>query len=146
MKSGIVELENLYAFARKHPDVPHRSQDKNVYEPYRREVEGLIGNVPANAGWYMWFKKGDVHAIYIGQSHEGKTSHLQARLREELLEEYVAIWSCVDPQADQTLARKYNDKYNQSRAWKKREADAIGWVSCPGAKRGTLDIVEHKLI
>ena len=29
---------------------------------------------------------------------------------------------------------------------KKRGADAICWVSCPGAKRGTLDIVEHKLI
>ena len=116
IQSGIVELNNLYAFACEHPDVPHRTQDKDVYLSYRKEVCKLIEKVPDKPGWYAWFKRGDVRGpIYIGQSHEGKTSHLRARLLEELLEEYVAIWVCVDEHADDTLAEKYQRKYSQKR-------------------------------
>lgn len=146
MKSDIIELVNLYVFAREHPDVPHRTQDKDVYKRYRCEVTKLMVDVPPEPGWYMWFKKGEQRPIYIGQSHEGKTSSLRARVLEELLEEYAAIWACVDEQAGEILRAKYQNKYSQKRALKKCGADAIGWVSLPGAKRGTLDIVEHKLI
>jgi hypothetical protein len=71
---------------------------------------------------------------------------LRARLEEELLEEYVAFWSHVDENATELLQRKYDGKYSQTRAARKRGSDTIVWVSCPGVKQGVLDIVEHKLI
>jgi hypothetical protein len=147
MYTGYMNLDSLCDFARCNPEVPHRTKDITLYQEYRAVVVELLKSVPCEAGWYIWYRSAAPNPpIYIGQSREGKTSSLQARLLEELLEEYVAFWSLVDSNAHTILSEKYNNKYNLSRAMRKRGADRIIWVSCAGAKRGTLDVVEHKLI
>ncbi|MBW2005402.1 MAG: hypothetical protein JRI72_12515 [Deltaproteobacteria bacterium] len=147
MKSGIVKLDSLYGFVSQNRDVPHRTKDRRVYFPYKKLVLDSLSDVPTEPGWYAWFQRSSVlPPIYIGQSSKGKTSSLNARLKEELLEEYVAFWSSVDEDATEKLKAKYGGKYSQARALKKRGSDSIVWIACPGAKQGALDIVEHKLI
>jgi len=147
MKSGLIILDSLYGFVSQNRDVPHRTKDRTVYLSYKKLVLDLLTNVPKDPGWYAWFKRSNVPPpIYIGQSSIGKTSSLNARLEEELLEEYVAFWSFVDDTAADKLKAKYGGKYSQVRAMKKRGSDSIVWIAFPSARRGTLDIIEHKLI
>jgi len=147
MKTGLIKLEALYDFVRQHPEVPHRTKDRQIYQAYRFVVLELLAGVPHEAGWYAWFRGSGVPSlVYVGQAHEGKTSSLYSRLREELLEEYVAFWVSVDRHAGDKLFAKYGWKYNQKRCERKRHSDAIIWIASPGAKRGTLDVIENKLI
>ena len=149
IKPGLIKLNPVYEFVSDHREIPHRTNDRDIYDPYRKLILSLmlISNVPKEPGWYVWFNRSKVPPpIYIGKSSKGKTSHIYARLKEELLEDYVAFWLSVDEQAAEKLSAKYNDKYNQKRASRKRGTDSIVWISCPDAKDGTLDVIEYKLI
>jgi len=151
VRHGAISLDLLYKFARANPDIPHRKGDQSTYKSYRELVQTLIANIPQEAGWYCWYKsKPAVLPIYIGQSKKGKTSSLYARIQEELLEEYVAIWGDVydkEPMISR-LSGKYAGKYITSirRAAQKTGAQRIVWVSSDSITEGELDVVEQKLI
>lgn len=148
MNKGTFDLKPIIDFARKNPEVPHRTKDRNIYIPYRKIVKKILKEVPnKEPGWYCWFSSLQ-EVIYIGQASKRKTSSLYARLLEELLEEYVAFWIAVNKNAAKQLSEKYNRKYqaNIDRAELKKNTRYIAWVSNQTISDGVLDIVEQKLI
>jgi len=89
MDVGVIELATIYDRVRENPEIPHRTGDRARNEAYREIVYSLLDSIPDEPGWYCWqSSKGKI--LYVGQSSKKKTFSLRARLREELLEEYVA--------------------------------------------------------
>ena len=100
-------------------------------------------------GTYGFGKGTDKSVIYIGQSQTRKTSSLQARIREEFLEQDVALWATIHGTAVvSALDLKYNSKYTReiARAARKAGATHLIWLGKNGLSDIELDTVEHNLI
>lgn len=152
---GIISLDPIYDFIRKHPEIPGPAAKDAEYRLYREVVHQTLNGVPTTAGWYCWYQDTKKpQAIYIGQASKGRTASLHARLDKELESERVAFWATVygkeaviEAITTQYLQAGHKDyRANQMRSARKQGATKILWVSFPAASGGVLDVVEHKLI
>ena len=51
MKAGIIDLEPIFDYARKNPEIPKGRTGFAGYSPVCEEV---VSRVPEEAGWYFW--------------------------------------------------------------------------------------------
>ena len=95
MDSGIISFAPLFTYIKDNPEIPHKKEPRFI--PFKEIYSKLADGVPSIPGWYAWVRKNgsDKSVIYIGQSQTRKTSSLQARIREEFLDEYVALWATI---------------------------------------------------
>lgn len=154
MLTGIIDLSRLYTFIRNNKIVPHRSNDKEIYRPFKQIFLDLIQNVPQKTGWYHWVQvSGGFKSIYIGKSDSYTSYHLQKRIEEELAEEYVSLWGTIYDEIDvlNTFNEKYGYKdYNKGRherAMKKKGVTHILWHSVnEKLPKETIKNIEGNLI
>ena len=106
-----------------------------VQEAYLDLLKGLVANVPEWPGWYLWGRcdeMGQWETVYAGMTRRGKTSSLRARLREELRDEKVAIWSAIygSEFALRQVHELYNGKWDRenSRSALKSPSRIIVWA------------------
>lgn len=150
MQSGSISFDRLYDYIRKHPEVPHK--DEPVFDGFRDIYLQLVRPIAAIPGWYAWTNAADTSSaiIYIGQSQSRRTSSLQARITEEFLDEFVALWATIwdSGEAVETLDRKYQGKYTApiKRAARKAGATHVVWFGKPGLSDQELDVIEQALI
>jgi hypothetical protein len=150
MISGTISFVSLFEHIRHHSEVPHKSE--LAFLKFKTIYEQLVNQVGAIPGWYAWIhsEDGRPDIVYIGQSQSRKTANLQARLKEEFLDEFVALWATVwDPEiVVNTLDQKYHGKYTApiKRSARKAGANYIVWFGREGVTDQELDVVEHALI
>jgi hypothetical protein len=150
MRSGTIRFDDLLEHVRNHPEIPHK--EEGSFAQFKSIYEHLVNGVDDVPGWYAWLEpKGlNLTIVYIGQSQTRKTASLRARIREEFLDEFVALWATIWDAASvvDTLDRKYGGKYTTpiKRAARKAGADRIIWFGKPGLSDQQLDVIEHALI
>ena len=150
MQSGNLSFNRLFDYIKQHKVIPHK--DEPVFNGFRDIYLQLVRNIADIPGWYAWVQKSDGKAniVYIGQSQSRKTAHLQARLKEEFLDEFVALWATIwdADEVVRTLDSKYRGKYTTpiKRASRKAGATNIVWFGKRGLSDQELDVVEHALI
>ena len=150
MQSGNISFDRLFEHIKRHPDIPHK--DEPAFSGFKDLYLQLVRHIADIPGWYAWVKKKEPSSevIYIGQSQTRKTASLQARLKEEFLDEFVALWATIwnPDEVVNTLDRKYRGKYTApiKRAARKSGATHIAWFGRPGLSDSELDVVEHALI
>lgn len=152
METGIVCLDEMYSYIRKNPEVPHRTNDRDIYRPFKSIIEQAVKNVPKKTGWYYWVEVGErVRPVYIGKSDSSTSWNLYTRIEEELSEEYVALWATVHDEQKmlEIFSKKYNNKYdnNHRRAVKKKGVTHILWAAVPHSlDNAEIKFIENKLI
>ena len=150
MQAGNLSLSSLYEYIKSHPEIPHK--DEPAFHGFRELYLQLVQHVPEIPGWYAWTQSTAQTntIIYIGQSQTRKTASLHARLKEEFLDEFVALWATIwnSDEVVNTLDRKYRGKYTASikRSARKAGATHIVWFGKKGLSDQELDVVEHALI
>jgi len=150
MKSGMMSFDNLFSYIRQYPEIPHK--DEIEFVGFKDLYLNLVDSVPNLPGWYAWIRADGTikKVIYIGQSQTRKIASLQARLKEEFLDEYVALWATIwdSDKVVGTLDQKYHGKYTASikRSARKAGTTHIVWVGRTNLTDQELDVVEHLLI
>lgn len=149
MHSGCISFSRLYDYIKQHKECPHK--DEPSFAGFKDLYLQLVRHIPDIPGWYAWtrFDNSSSKIIYIGQSQTRKTASLQARLKEEFLDEFVALWVTIwGDEAVATLDRKYRGKYTApiKRSARKAGATHIAWFGRRGLSDSALDVVEHRLI
>ncbi|MBI4548993.1 MAG: hypothetical protein HY707_13500 [Ignavibacteriae bacterium] len=151
MESDSISFSRLFDYIKSHPEIPHKEEPS--FSGFQDLYLQLVRNVPYIPGWYAWTNKflpQEQRVIYIGQSQTRKTSSLNARLKEEFLDEFVALWASVwnPDEVVNTLDRKYRGKYTApiKRSARKAGATHIVWFGKRGLSDQELDVVEHALI
>jgi hypothetical protein len=150
MQSGSISFSGLFGHIRKHREIPHKNEPSfTAFKDLYFELVQPIASIP---GWYAWTKveNGSPSPVYIGQSQSRKTASLRARLTEEFLDEFVALWATIwnPEEVVNTLDRKYRGKYTApiKRSARKAGATHIVWFGKQGLSDHELDVVEHALI
>jgi hypothetical protein len=150
MNSGVIPFSRLFDYIKKHRDVPRKTESE--FEEFKKLYLSLVKDVGDVPGWYAWVRMGEGHpkVIYIGQSQVRKTASLRARLKEEFLDEFIALWATIwDPEeVIEVLNKKYDGKYasNIRRSARKAGSTHIVWFGREGLSDAELDGVEHDLI
>ena len=150
MESGILAFTSLHEYIRMHPEIPHK--DEPTFNGFRELYLQLVKHIKDIPGWYAWIRvdKNNTSIVYIGQSQSRKTSSLLARITEEFLDEFVALWATIhDPETVvATLDRKYRGKYTApiKRAARKAGATHLIWFGQRGLSDLQLNAVEYALI
>lgn len=149
MIPGYISFDRLFQYIKGYTEIPHK--DDAVFTGYKNLYLQLIVNVADISGWYAWVKiQSNVkkQVVYIGQSQTRNTSSLKARLKEEFLDEYVALWATIHGQKSvETLIKKYS-QYETGiiRAARKSGSTHIIWFGQTGLTDDQLNYVENKLI
>jgi len=154
MNRGHFNLIDLLEYARNNPEIPHKKNDSEIFKPFQGLYLFLVNNVPKIPGWYAWINYNipDINRrlIYVGQSQTRNTSSLHDRLKEEFLDEYVAIWATAHDSNEvvDKLARKYLGKYDSDirRSAEKAGSSHIVWLGDSIITDDQLNYVEHMLI
>lgn len=150
MQSGNISFDRLFEHIKQHPEIPHK--DETAFSRFKDLYLQLVRHIADIPGWYAWVKNanGKSKIIYIGQSQTRKTASLQARLKEEFLDEFVALWATIwDPdEVVNTLDNKYRGKYTSpiKRSARKAGATHIVWFGKRNLTDAELNVVEHALI
>lgn len=150
MQSGSISFARLFEYIKLHPEIPHK--DEPAFSGFKDLYLQLVRHIPEIPGWYAWVKRSEQGSdvVYIGQSQSRKTASLQARLKEEFLDEFVALWATIwSPEGVvETLDRKYRGKYTTpiKRSARKAGATHIVWFGKPRLTDQELDVIEHNLI
>ncbi len=150
MESGNLSFSTLFDFIKQHPNIPHKHEI--LFEPFKDSYSQIIRDVPEIPGWYAWVRitPDTSKVIYIGQSQTRKTANLHARLKEEFLDEYVALWATVwnPDEVVRMLDSKYQAKYTTpiKRSARKAGATNIVWFGKDNLSDAELNVVEHALI
>lgn len=150
MQSGSISFSRLFDYIKQHHEIPHK--DEPAFTGFKDVYLQLVRQIPDIPGWYAWTKvdNGSHTIIYIGQSQSRKTASLQARLKEEFLDEFVAIWATIwnAEEVVNTLDRKYRGKYTTQikRSARKAGATNIVWFGKRELSDQELDAVEYALI
>ncbi len=150
MQSGNISFNRLFHHIKQHPEIPHK--DEPAFSGFKDLYLQLVRPIADIPGWYVWVKHANDQSqvVYIGQSQTRKTASLQARLKEEFLDEFVALWATVwNPDyVVNTLDRKYRGKYTTpiKRAVRKAGATHIVWFGKRDLSDSELNVVEHALI
>ena len=150
MQSGNISFDRLFDYIKIHAEIPHK--DEPAFSGFKDLYLQLVKGVADMPGWYAWIKNtnGSSKSIYIGQSQTRKTASLRARLKEEFLDEFVALWATAwDPnEVVNTLDNKYRGKYTTliKRSARKAGATHIVWFGRRGLSDAELNVIEHALI
>lgn len=150
MQSGSISFSRLFDHIKQHREIPHK--DEPSFAGFKDLYLQLVRHIADIPGWYAWTKveNGSPAIIYIGQSQSRKTASLQARLKEEFLDEFVALWATIwnPDEVVNTLDRKYRGKYTApiKRSARKAGATHIVWFGKRGISDQELNVVEHALI
>ena len=153
MTNGVLDFAELFDYVKRHHTIPHKKKEPEVFGPFQDIYFRLVLSVADIPGWYIWIRVSTSecpHILYVGQSQTRTTSSLQARLKEEFLDEYVAIWGTVHKkeEAVQILSSKYEGNYTTGikRAARKTGATHIFWFGQSDLTDDELNYVENKLI
>jgi len=149
-QTGHIHLFDLYKYIAEHPKfVSGKDGDMGDYTKLVNEV---VASIPNKAGWYNWGRINDVgfwETIYLGKSGNKKTSSLQARIREELLDERPGLWATiygVEP-TERQFQKVFKNKYGrQTRSYRKKNIHYIVWVSADPISEQEIKDEEHTLI
>jgi len=150
VQSGNIAFSSLFGYIKEHREIPHK--DEPAFAGFKDLYLQLVRHIADIPGWYAWTKveNGSSAVIYIGQSQSRKTASLQARLKEEFLDEFVALWATIwnPDEVVNTLDRKYRGKYTTpiKRSARKAGATHIIWFGKRGISDQELDVIEHALI
>jgi len=150
MQSGSISFTRLFEYIKLQPEIPHK--DDLTFSGFKDLYLELVKAIPNIPGWYAWIRHSaqGSQVVYLGQSQTRKTASLQARLREEFLDEFVALWATVwSPETVmEILDEKYHGKYTTpiKRSIRKAGATHILWLGRPHLTDEELDVVEHNLI
>ena len=139
MESGIIALEELYAFARRDPSGEALNRNSSIGRKYGKLVDRVKESIPKKKGVYLWGKyeiNGLWKNIYIGQSGDGPTARLQWRIGdEELKKEGGAIfWLPIIGKENLIMICRENYP-NAGNYWErglaKAETTRVIWVVTP---------------
>ncbi len=159
MNSGRITLETLYEHALS--DLRGRSirGDSVMGRKYGKKVTELTESIPKSHGFYIWgkYEKNKLwRTIYLGKAGYGKTTSLQARIKEELKDEKIFIWHELheDLTKDKlmNIAEKhypemwYKYESHFSRSIRKSGTTHIIWSVTPGINNNEVSKVEADLI
>ncbi len=150
LQSGVIDLASLFSYIKHHPDIPHKKEPE--FAPFKSLYLKLVEQIPGLPGWYVWVngssKKNRI--VYIGQSAEGNSATLKARIKEEFQDEYVALWGTVhdSEKVRRKLDEKYEFKYSKeiARAVRKAGTTHIVWCGAEGISSKELTTIEYNLI
>jgi len=150
MQSGNISFFRLFEYIKQHREIPHK--DEPSFAGFKDLYLQLVRHIADIPGWYAWInvQNGSTTIVYIGQSQSRKTANLQARLNEEFLDEFVALWATIwnPEEVVDTLDRKYRGKYTApiKRSARKAGSTHIVWFGKRGLLDQQLDVVEQALI
>ncbi len=159
MKSGKIILTPLYEHALADPEGHSLRGASSIGRDYGRKATELTKSIPVMHGFYLWGKyekNGLWRTIYLGKAGYGKTTSLQARIREELKDERVFVWAGLHPGlSDEDLLRigekhypsmwhKYRSHF--TRALQKAGTTHIIWAVTKGIRNDEVTKIEADLI
>lgn len=133
MISGVLDLKRIHQYAKCNKEIPHRTNDKDVYKPLKSIIDDLIFCVPEISGWYFWVNaNGLKQLIYVGKSDANTKWNLKKRIEEGISEGLEAFWGTHYDKQEvfETMFKKYNYKYenNHKNALKKTSVTHIIWI------------------
>jgi hypothetical protein len=156
-RSGTVHLNRLVVYVSEDdPDgdsLCASSHKGRAYGALAKEVSMTIGDCQ---GFYLWgrFENNSLWKnIYLGKAGFGKTTHLRARILEELKDERQFLWRSIFKEEDllkrgaelyPEMWSKYKNHWN--RAISKAGASHIVWVASPNLEDSQVFDVEKDLI
>jgi len=151
LHSGHINIFPIYQFIAEHPTLV--SAKNNDMQEYTTLINKMVSAIPNDKpGWYLWGKFNNIgywETTYLGKAGNNKTSSLQARLKEELLDERIAFWGTVfgiEPTMKQ-FRKIFGDKYgNNTRAYRKNGTHFIIWVGATPILEDEVKTEEHTLI
>lgn len=152
LKTGHFNIFDILKFVACHPNIP--KGDSKHWKEYTQIVNELTKDVPSDKpGWYLWGKFNEIgwwETIYLGKAGYKKTSSLQRRLKDELLEERPAFWSDIFGReiATKLMNKLYNNKYSTQiqRSLRKCHTHYIIWISCSEISEKDIHKEERALI
>lgn len=155
--SGIMPLEPLHQYV-KNQD-PHgrslhgKSHDGRIYG---KHAKALTEQIAEMRGFYLWGTfgtEGKWKNIYVGRSRIGKTSHLRARVLEELKDEKHFLWRSIYSEDELlTIGRQhYPDMWFRYRnhwilALEKTGTTHIAWTATPDLTDEQVHDIEPYII
>ena len=149
MESGFISLQILYDTIVSNKGKGGPSTPDFEKKPYRKAAKLLCNSIPQTQGFYLWgrFEKNGLWKnIYIGKTGSGLTSHLHARIKEELHDEACCIRIHVYSYDDIKLECSARYLKHFHRALRKSGATHIVWVADPVLKNIIVHQIESDLI
>jgi hypothetical protein len=154
--AGIVSLQRLHEFARRHATGGPLNGRSVVGREYGRLAGEITREIADEHGFYLWGaydRRGFWQNLYLGKAGYGATAHLRARLVEELRDERAFLWySLLTPSEINALGRQFYPRmwtsYSRGEERKRRKAGAthIVWVAAPALDNRQVLDVEADLI
>ena len=140
MNSKTLYLDKIYDYVSKNREIPHRTNDAEVYKGYKRIIIELIEGIPEEPGWFTWI--GNEGVLYNGAA--AKSLHLT--IENDLLKNYVPFWAKVDPDVVDRMTEKYDGKYrsNHERTYLRKGVTSIVWGIHTGGE--SVDNAQPNLI
>ena len=149
MESGFVSLRPLYQFIADHPTKAGLEPGTPERRLYRAAASQLCSVIPQAQGFYLWgaySPRGLWHNLYLGKAGFGRTSHLRARILEELHDEAACLWVTIA--SEQEFLDGGPDRYRRHmvRALRKQGATHIVWATDPRLSNTIVTAIESDLI
>ena len=149
ISTGHFDLFKIYSVVAGCPKFLFGREELKIYSAV---VNSIIENVPKKAGLYLWGRFNDTgwwETIYLGKAGNKKTSSLQARLREELMDERALFWATifgVEP-TEKQFQKITKNKYGSGiRTYRKKNVHFIIWASVDNASEEEIKKEEDILI
>ncbi len=96
MHAGIVHLDSLIRYVTLHDRVGRALEPRSpAGDEYDKLAQTVVSSIARERGLYLWGtygKNGLWRNMYLGKTGVGKTSHLHARILEELKDERIFLW------------------------------------------------------
>lgn len=157
MRSGIVSLQPIYEFVRGDENGYALKGRSPAGREYGKKAKEIVADIPKEPGFYLWGKyekKGMWRNVYLGKAGSGETTHLRARILEELNNERCFLWLSVlgkekvlsvSKACYESMWHKYRAQHE--RAFRKEGSTHIVWV-CDPAPLSNADVatIESDLI
>lgn len=151
-----ISLRPLYDFVRKYEseEQPIRKERTPIGREYGRLCSSLTDAIDLAQGFYLWGhydRKRYWRSLYLGKTEFRKTSHLRARICEELKDERWFVWRHVHSR-ERVLkicsAIYPSDSHSRfcERAMLKAGTTHIIWVPAPSLRTEEIAPVEADLI
>ena len=159
MKAGIITLDTLYEHALSDIGGSSIKGSSTSGREYGKKASELAKSIPASHGFYLWgkYEKNRLwRTIYLGKAGYGKTTSLQARIKEELKDERVFLWCGPHSKLNEDALMRIGEKYyptmwykyrtHFSRAIQKSGATHIIWAVTSGIRNNEVTKIEADLI
>jgi hypothetical protein len=151
----VIRLQTLYDFGREHKEHPEdgmRLGRTPIGNDYCMRCANLTKNVDEAKGFYLWGlfdRKQYWHSIYLGKAGFARSSHLKARICEELKDERAFLWRAFLDESDISRIRAALHRgrnYTWRRPLKKWGATHIVWASAEWIEDRAIRSIEADLI